>query len=413
MELMEQIHKLQDILREHNNSWISELALDYPHFYLEYKDLREKSLKELSPHQYFQIANCAYFLFPFELRSIYNYLFNIDSHSEKEKILNCLFEIEEGFVNGRQEWRELYLKTHLYLAFESPFRNTVYNLHSELSIDIGNLFVRTKPSYPEVTLDRNEIWSYVDIQEIKNIKDINEYYRSESAFALDLLVSDGDQKAFNLYYDLVMTVYKDTEGIIHSLIPNVNMYLNSLGYEGERRKHLFSIGDKWEKICFEIAEYLYGNVAKHPLLPNKKIPDLLPEIDGVVKEGHIVKKAPLLIECKKSLYFTESISTGKQELFKNPTVKSYLPHCRQLEFWILEHSEYDDYSSLSNGTITYKFAEDFLKSDLPDKIKKKITRLLNTSQKKHVSDEWKLKHKEDYLKIEELKKLRPYEFNLK
>ncbi|WP_170853845.1 hypothetical protein, partial [Mycobacterium tuberculosis] len=175
--------------------------LDYPHFYLEYKDLREKSLKELSPHQYFQIANCAYFLFPFELRSIYNYLFNIDSHSEKEKILNCLFEIEEGFVNGRQEWRELYLKTHLYLAFESPFRNTVYNLHSELSIDIGNLFVRTKPSYPEVTLDRNEIWSYVDIQEIKNIKDINEYYRSESAFALDLLVSDGDQKAFNLYYD--------------------------------------------------------------------------------------------------------------------------------------------------------------------------------------------------------------------
>lgn len=413
MELMEQIHKLQDILREHNNGWISELALDYPHFYLEYKDLREKSLKELSPHQYFQIADCAYFLFPFGLRSIYKYVFNIESHSEKERILECLYEIEEDFINEGQKWRALFLKIHLYLAFESPFRDTVYDFHSDLSMDIGNLFARTKPSYPEVTLDRNEIWSYVDIKEIKKIKDVKVYYRSESAFALDLLVSDGDQKAFNLYYDLVMTVYKDTEDIIHSLIPNVNMYLISLGYEGERRKYLFSIGEKWEKLCFEIAKHLYGDVKQHPLLPNKKIPDLLPELNRVVKEGNIVKNAPLLIECKKSLYFTESVSTGKQELFKNPTVKSYMPYCDKLEFWILEHSEYDDYSALSNGDITYKFAEDFLESDLPDKTKKKITRLLNTSQKKHVSDEWKLKHEEDYLKIEELKKLRPYEFNLK
>lgn len=207
-----------------------------------------------------------------------------------------------------------------------------------------------------------------------------------------------------------MRIYNQKDEVLHSHISNVKSYLNSLGYEGERRKFLFNIGNKWEKICYEIAQHYYGKTIKHPILTNNKIPDLLPVAKDLTWENGKLKYAPLLIECKKSLYFTESDLSGKQDLFTNPTVKRYLPFCDKLEFWILDHSEYDDYESLENEKITYRFADDFLDSELPDKIKNRIKRLLSEVRKKYVSDEWKLQHEEDFVKIEELKELRPEEF---
>lgn len=166
MDLIRKLHNLQEELRLLYKGGVPELALEYHDLYLQYKSLKQQSLLELQPHQYFQIADCATFLFPFGLRSIYNYLFHVKDIAEKEKTVEVLNKIEESYVEGGSDWRNLFLEIHLYFAFQSPYREDVHDFRSDISIDLGNLL----DYYPSIQVDRARIWSHVNKKELKQIK---------------------------------------------------------------------------------------------------------------------------------------------------------------------------------------------------------------------------------------------------
>ena len=104
---------------------------------------------------------------------------------------------------------------------------------------------------------------------------------------------------------------------------------------------------KWEELCLTVARRLYGNVLLHPLLPNGKIPDLVPDIKGIQmthgSTGAIqVTFAPLIIEAK----FT--ITSAK--------LANYRRYCNRIEVWFFRWQP--DWLSRRNPQVDYLSAHE-------------------------------------------------------
>lgn len=350
-------------------------AASHPDYYARYQILKENCLKSISPNLYFQIADTGMYLFPFCLKSVFLYIFNIDDSKEQLEILKQLNEMEVSYLESGEEWKEIGASLLMYLTFRSSSRHKVHGLRRDAALELINFSCHVN----NIQLNMELIWKHVDKLSLNKVTTEQEYYSCESAIALEILVCSGDKEAFNLYYQTTKRIYDNT-GEVHSCLDaNISSFLHSIGYDEQRRKFLFRIWHRWERICFEIAQNKFDKVIQHPILPNGTIPDLMPILNEF-SVTDILDHIPVLIECKKTLYFTDNKKSDDQDFFNNETVKNYLPYCDKLCFWVMEKTEYDDLEPLSqldaSSKIQYTFAEDFLEMNLPDKLKNKIKRVL-------------------------------------
>lgn len=151
-------------------------------------------------------------------------------------------------------------------------------------------------------------------------------------------------------------------------------------YQSPTVKLNIIIGQIWERFCQAFCSKRQKNVItnNNPCirLPNNAIPDIAFG-ENLKFECERLVFAQTIIECKKSMYFTqERISkNGVGTILNNETTDKYYGYCEELQYWILEKplAYVDEFTK----NVKIIFAEDFLNStELYDYEKEYLTQLL-------------------------------------
>ena len=120
------------------------------------------------------------------------------------------------------------------------------------------------------------------------------------------------------------------------------------------------VGNKWEKLCYEIASELYdkSRITIHPILKSKGVPDLV--IDYRESgQSHII------IECKLSDYFIDNYIENSSQY------EDYVTQCEHLQFWIYKKPEKP--IKVFRKKVQILFSDDFLNHpEISDQVKEKI-----------------------------------------
>ncbi len=185
----------------------------------------------------------------------------------------------------------------------------------------------------------------------------DEYFINDKKYrgymALSTLLSKGSKKALKyLYYlssikeQLTLPTENYLENQFIMLIESTELY--------EITKDLkFGIGYQWQSICEKIVLNNFGNgnnsIVLQALLKNGTKPDIAVGENMQFQGKHIIY-SPLIIECKKSVYF------GNPDILNNKTTEKYIEFCDELQYWIYEKP--DDFEYPNYPKVKYMFLED-------------------------------------------------------
>lgn len=135
-------------------------------------------------------------------------------------------------------------------------------------------------------------------------------------------------------------------------------------YQSPTVKLNIIIGQIWEHFCQTFCLRIHKDVITNNdpriRLPNNAIPDIAYGASLKFECGQLVF-APTIIECKKSMYFTQEFMTknGISTIFNNETTDKYYEYCDELQYWILEKPTESITEDVTDIKIV--FAEDLLK----------------------------------------------------
>lgn len=202
--------------------------------------------------------------------------------------------------------------------------------------------------------------------------------------ALVSLIHQGDMDALKYYQEIIdwlvesQILLKDSD--LHFL--NLDSLIDNLsvraGIGDVLMRRAFAIGNEWEQLCVKIAKNKYSDILygeRSTVLSNGYIPDIIPIQKKLSYDNTgLIHYADTIIECKKSLYFAWRNQNNSYDLnYTIPTLQ-YKPHCRELQYWILDKRATKQI--FSSNDIKSLFLEDFLNDqNLPELLKEQIINL--------------------------------------
>jgi hypothetical protein len=208
---------------------------------------------------------------------------------------------------------------------------------------------------------------------------VQEFNSSPNTKALKGLLVAGDIEALRLFEYICQYYYEHERQLPDFAIHIYHIF--GLPEESEAPEDNLDIqtGYRWEELCRDMAQDMYGELLIHPELPNGFIPDIVVNEHVTYKQGKLTY-APLMIECKKSdkfIFREDPPQRGKDITeYNNHTTAKYLPYCDRLEYWILEDLHYLELKPIADRIVHVRTAADFLKdSTVPDKHKAAIVQL--------------------------------------
>ncbi|WP_409344587.1 hypothetical protein [Paenibacillus sp. MBLB4367] len=257
---------------------------------------------------------------------------------------------------------------------DSRFRDLVLGMIAmipQTAYYINRQIGSTPPESLWSSIQENPAW-YTSIA-------VQDFNFSPNTKALKALLVAGDVEALRLFEHICRYYYEHERQLPDFAIHIYQIF--GLPEESEDPADNLDIqtGNRWEALCRDIAQDMYGEVLIHPELPNGFIPDIVVNENVTYKNGKLTHAA-LMIECKKSdkFIFREDPPQRGKEIteYNNHTTAKYLPYCERLEYWILEDLHYLELKPIPNRTVHVRTAADFLNNpSVSDKHKEDIRQL--------------------------------------
>ncbi|MBB5335823.1 hypothetical protein [Pectinatus brassicae] len=351
-------------------------------YYREYKNifneyiicLNEASDENLITEFHEKITLLSRRLFPFSVNLIFAYITFLEKE-ERANFLKKLKFILDGFFINNDLWQQELINLMEFIVFKSTYNKIYFN-------DVVNL--KYCLDYNRGEINREHLLEYIGNDDWMGKLPTEKFTRNltRPLCGLFLLLSYGDIRAIPILKKLIYYLLKTNELIIDLVdFNNLNFYLESFCKSqlelnkivGKKRDLFFYLGNKWEVICKQIAREKYGKIHYHAVLPNGSIPDICidKDVSNKIKYSHII------IECKKSFYFT--MWGNNYNINENETTEKYKPFCDELHYWLLDKKA----ENINNvhPNIKYYYAEEFVKDvSLSKNIRQDILNILNESQ---------------------------------
>lgn len=227
---------------------------------------------------------------------------------------------------------------------------------------------------------RKKLGKYLSIDYFKNIDSDEE---NAAYLALDAHIQTGCFEGYQILKELYLhhssEIVPPTNNYFHFLLET--FYSTSHAAYSVDINTPLGVGHLWEKLCQDICCRRYSNVLTNSMpnciLTNSALPDIAYGDIQRDKSGAITH-ASVIVECKKTMYFSYITHYRYFSPVNNPTTQKYYEYCDMLEYWILEKPK--DFKAPKTDKIAFVFGVDLLAAEwVSDNEKQQIKDLLQDS----------------------------------